>query len=142
MSVYIPVEIARRIRDRFGSVCAYCRTSEDLSVAIFEFEHILPLSAGGTTTYENLCLSCPTCNRWKADRTLAPDSATQADAPLFHPHRDNWADHFAWNENSTIITGLTPSGRATIALLRMNRPQLIRLRRMWVAMGEHPPGIE
>jgi hypothetical protein len=29
--------------------------------------------------------------------------------------------------------------QATIEALRMNRPALIRLRRMWVQMGEHPP---
>ncbi|MEL6778294.1 MAG: HNH endonuclease, partial [Cyanobacteria bacterium J06597_16] len=31
--------------------------------------------------------------------------------------------------------------RATCAALRMNRPQLVRVRRMWVILGEHPPQI-
>ena len=26
--------------------------------------------------------------------------------------------------------------------LRMNRSQLVRVRRMWAIMGEHPPGID
>jgi hypothetical protein len=110
-----------------------------LSVAIFEFEHIVPRSAAGETVYGNLCFSCPTCNRFKADRTTAADPVTQQDVPLFHPQRDHWGDHFAWNEDATAINGLTPTGRATIAALRMNRAQLIRVRRMWVAMREHPP---
>ena len=98
-----------------------------------------PRSAGGTTVFENLCLACPTCNRYKSDRTSVIDPETQFEAELFHPHRETWADHFAWNDNATEIIGLTPSGRATIAGLRMNRPQLVRVRRMWVAMDEHPP---
>jgi len=31
------------------------------------------------------------------------------------------------------------AGRATIALLRMNRPVLMQMRRYWVALGLHPP---
>jgi hypothetical protein len=138
VSVYISADLRRQIRARFASCCAYCKTAESFSVAIFEFEHIVPRSAGGSTTYENLCLACPACNRWKTNRTTAPDSTTRQDVPLFHPQRNSWTDHFAWSDDATIIIGLTPVGRATIALLRMNRPQLIRVRRMWFAMGEHP----
>jgi recombinational DNA repair ATPase RecF len=61
---------------------------------------------------------------------------------LFHPHRDDWTDHFAWNGDATEITASTASGRATILALRMNRPQLTRVRRMWVLMGEHPPDLD
>ena len=59
MKVYIAVELQRRVRGRFANCCAYCRTAEDLTVAIFEFEHIVPRSAGGETTFANLCMSCP-----------------------------------------------------------------------------------
>lgn len=139
MSAYVPVELQRRVRARFCDCCAYCRTAERLTVAVFEFEHIIPRSAGGKTVFENLCLACPTCNRCKADRTTARDTSTQKTVPLFHPLHDRWLDHFAWNEDSTAIVGLTPTGRATISALKMNRPQLLRMRRMWVSMGEHPP---
>lgn len=142
MSVYVPVELQRSVRERFSNCCAYCRTAENLTVGTFELEHILPRSAGGKTVSENLCLSCPTCNRFKANRTLAPDPLTSQEVPLFHPIQDQWADHFAWNDDATTITGLTATGRATIAALRMNRPVLVRLRRMWVSMSEHPPDFE
>jgi len=39
----------------------------------------------------------------------------QKEALLFHPQLDVWTDHFAWTEDATEITGLTPTGRATIA---------------------------
>jgi HNH endonuclease len=113
-----------------------------LTVTTFEFEHIVPLSAEGATAFENLCLSCPMCNRYKSDRVLASDAVTQTADPLFHPQKSRWTDHFSWNEQSTEIIGLTPVGRATIAALKMNRPQMIRVRRMWVAMNEHPPDLD
>ncbi|MDZ7967288.1 MAG: hypothetical protein RM368_20315 [Nostoc sp. DedSLP03] len=47
MSVYIPVELKKEIRNYFADCCAYCRTAEALTVTTFEFEHIIPLSAGG-----------------------------------------------------------------------------------------------
>lgn len=142
MSVYVSVELQRSVRERFANCCAYCRTAENLTVTTFEFEHILPRSVGGTTDSENLCLSCPTCNRFKADRIVAPDPLTEQNVSLFHPVRDHWTDHFIWNEDATVIIGLTPTSRATIAALRMNRPVLIRLRKMWGTMSEHPPGFE
>lgn len=141
MSIYVPAALRRRVANHFAYCCAYCRTAENLTVAIFEFEHITPRSAGGETVFENICFSCPTCNRYKADRTNATDPDTQEVVALFHPHQDKWQDHFTWNEGSTEIIGLSATGRATIAALRMNRRQLIRVRRMWAAMGEHPPEI-
>lgn len=139
MSVYIPVELQRQIRSRFANCCAYCQTAESLTVTTFEFEHIVPIAKSGETSFENLCLACPSCNRYKAVRQTAIDPTTQIEVRLFHPQQQGWAEHFKWNEAATEIIGLTPTGRATIVVLRMNRPQLLRVRQMWVKMGEHPP---
>ncbi len=62
MSAYIPIELERRVRDRFVNCCAYCRTAENLTATVFELEHIVPRSGGGETAFDNLCLSCP---MWK-----------------------------------------------------------------------------
>ena len=142
MSAYIPVELQRQIRTHFRNCCAYCRTAEALTVAIFEFEHIVPRSVGGSTVFDNLCLFCPTCNRYKATLQAALDPTTEQTVPLFHPHRQSWKEHFTWSEDGTKLVGLSPIGRATIAVLKINRPQLIRVRRMWVKVGEHPPTFE
>jgi hypothetical protein len=139
VSAYISVELQRQIRHHFDNCCAYCRTTEALTATTFEFEHIIPRSAGGETSFENLCLSCPSCNRHKASRQFASDPTTQQEVALFRPQIQAWIDHFRWNESATEMIGLTPTGRATIAALQMNRPQLIRVRRMWVKLGEHPP---
>ncbi len=142
MSAYVSVDLQREIRAQFANCCAYCRTAEALTVVTFEFEHIVPKSSSGKTVFENLCLSCPTCNRFKSDRTVARDPVSAQDVPLFHPQHDVWSEHFAWSDGATEIVGLTAIGRATAAALRMNRSQLVRMRRMWAMMGEHPPGID
>jgi hypothetical protein len=136
---YVPVSLQRQVREQSGACCAYCRTAEHLTVAIFEVEHIVPRIAGGETVLENLCFSCPTCNRYKGTRQTAEDPQSGQAAPLFHPRRAAWDEHFAWATDGVEIIGLTATGRATIEALRMNRPQLIRVRRMWVELGEHPP---
>lgn len=94
------------------------------------------------TALENLCLSCPTCNPFESDRVLAIDPETGEETALFHPHQHRWIDHFALNDDATEMVGLSPTGRATIAALKMNRPQKNRVRRMWVAMKEHPPDLD
>jgi hypothetical protein len=104
----------------------------------FEIDHIIPQSAGGETALENLCLCCPTCNRHKAARLTAFDPDSGQEVPLFHPRRQIWEEHFAWSEDKARVIGLTAVGRATVEALRMNRPQMVMLRRYWVALGLHP----
>jgi hypothetical protein len=139
VSAYVPANLQREVRTQFGNCCAYCRTAEALTVVTFEIEHILPRASGGATVLENLCLACPTCNRYKADRTTARDLVSEREAALFNPQRDDWSEHFGWGEDATELVGLTAIGRATIAAFRMNRPQLVRMRRLWRRLGEHPP---
>jgi hypothetical protein len=138
VSDHIPVALRRAIRGQFHDRCAYCRTAERLTAVTFEIEHVVPRSSGGKTVLENLCLACPTCNRCKGDRTAFVDPDTGAEILLFHPQRDLWAEHFEWNDERTHIVPLTETGRVTITALRMNRPQMTRVRAMWVAAGEHP----
>ncbi len=138
MSVYIPALLRRRVRAHFLQRCAYCQSSEALTVVTFEVEHIQPLLLGGQTNFENLCLACPTCNRHKANRVMVlTDDGTETQ--LFHPQRDSWLAHFDWSVNGTVIVGLTAIGVATVNLLRMNRPQLVEVRSLWGIVGKHPP---
>lgn len=76
MSLYIAAELRRRVRKHFADCCAYCRTAEWLTVVTFEIEHIVPISAGGSTEFDNLCFAYPMCNRHKADRTAGLDPTT------------------------------------------------------------------
>ena len=72
-------------------------------------------------------------------RMAALDPATDARVPLFHPRAHRWEAHFAWNDDFILMVGLTPTGRATIAALQLNRRGLVNLRRLLYAFGEHPP---
>lgn len=134
----ISTALRRQVHQIDRERCAYCHTPEALTVTTFEVDHIVPLDAGGATVLENLCLSCPACNRHKAVRQSAPDPETGQNVPLFHPRCQDWATHFAWSEDGTRIVGLTPTGRATVEALQMNRSRMVRLRRLWLQMGKHP----
>jgi hypothetical protein len=59
--------------------------------------------------------------------------------PLFNPRQQKWGEHFNWSENFTRIIGLTPTGRATVVSLQLNREELLNFRRILFAAGEHPP---
>jgi hypothetical protein len=142
MSAHVPTALKRLVRERFSNRCAYCQTAESFTATHFEIEHIIPRAAGGETALANLCLSCPMCNRYKSATSSAVDPTTQTNVPLFHPQIQRWIEHFAWSIDGTEIIGLSPTGRATIAALRMNRPAMTRVRRMWFVLAEHPPGLK
>jgi HNH endonuclease len=101
-----------------------------------QVDHIDPKGGDGL---DNLCLSCWNCNNHKRSAVLISDPETSTQVPLFHPRRDRWTDHFEWVEDATLVHGLTPVGRATIARLKMNRPALVIARHRWVQGGYHPP---
>ncbi|HSN76100.1 MAG TPA: HNH endonuclease [Anaerolineae bacterium] len=119
--------------------CAYCQTSERIAGAEHTIDHIIPESLGGSTTPDNLCLACWRCNLIKRDRITAIDPQSGYSVRLFHPNRQIWHDHFAWQEHGLLVAGLTPTGRATVNALRLNRASLVRSRQLWIEAGWHPP---
>jgi hypothetical protein len=124
---------------RAGDRCEYCLSLAEYAPDTFAVEHIIPRSRGGNDRLTNLALSCQGCNNHKYTRTTAVDPETGEAASLYHPRQHRWREHFTWNEDFTLILGLTPTGRATIAQLHLNRPHVVNLRRLLNAVGEHPP---
>jgi hypothetical protein len=109
-------------------------------MARFEVEHIIPVAGGGSSDESNLWLSCPLCNRHKGDRTSATDPETGEQVPLFNPRTQRWSEHFRWSDDGVRILGLTPTGRATAAALRLaDDPDALVIRAYWVLAGWHPP---
>ena len=108
------------------------RTPAAYSADSFSIEHIVPRARGGATELENAAYACQGCNNHKYTATQGFDSVTGESVPLFHPRSDRWLDHFAWNEDGTIILGVTPTGRATVQDLQLNRSGLVNLRRVLV----------
>jgi 5-methylcytosine-specific restriction endonuclease McrA len=126
------------IAQRAGFHCEYCKTPEDFSTEVFNIEHVIPLVHGGTDADDNLAYSCGGCNGNKHFHVVWTDPQTEELAPLFHPRKGTWKEHFSWNEDLTLLIGLTPEGRATLNLLRMNRTGLVNLRKALLSYGIHP----
>ena len=123
---------------RAGHRCEYCRAPEAIFNFPFEVEHIIPSAHGGTDEDVNIALACRACNVSKADALTGADEGSGADAPLFHPRRSAWADNFSVERESGLIVGLTPTGRATVARLQMNRPLQLAARLQWTRLGLFP----
>jgi hypothetical protein len=135
----ISKELKQFVAERAGECCEYCRSQARFSSDSFSIEHIVPQSRGGNSDPANLAFSCQGCNNRKFTATEAVDPSTGEFAPLYDPRRHRWSEHFAWNEDFTVMLGLTPTGRATIAKLALNREGVVNLRRVLRAAGEHPP---
>ena len=131
--------LGRAVVGRADHLCEYCRTRDEFSVSSFCVEHIMPRSAGGSTKLENLAFACGGCNGHKSDKTTSTDPATGELVPLFNPRTEAWETHFAWSDDTLLIVGLTPIGRATAQALRLNRAPLVNLRKVLRAAAEHPP---
>ncbi|MEI7895343.1 MAG: HNH endonuclease signature motif containing protein [Myxococcales bacterium] len=128
-------EVAREGRHR----CGYCLTSARIIGTPMEVDHIIPESLGGLTIRENLWPACSMCNDHKGNRIAAPDPRTVEIVRLFDPRLQLWSDHFYWSAEGDVIIGRTPTGRATVISVRLNRAELVEARRGWVSAGWHPP---
>lgn len=126
------------VKQRARYCCEYCYSQENYSPDTFSVEHIIPLVKGGTNLSDNLANACQGCNNHKFVSIAAIDPLTGEIVPLYHPRQQDWTVHFAWNEDYTLLLGLTPTGRATIEKLELNRKGVVNLRRLLHAKGLHP----
>jgi hypothetical protein len=95
-------------------------------LAVLHIEHIIPRKHGGSDELGNLALACVDCNLHKGPNLTGIDPQTNEITELFHPRRQQWNDHFAWN--GIFIVGLTAVGRTTIRVLEMNSDDQLELR--------------
>jgi hypothetical protein len=140
MSYYkLTEELKNLVRLRAKNCCEYCLSQEKFATHKFSIEHIFPVSKGGKTIVENLALACQGCNYYKYNKTEEYDQLSGEIVSLFHPRKDNWQDHFRWNNNYNLIIGITPKRRVSVEVLRLNREGLVNLRQILYPIGEHPP---
>ncbi len=111
---YIPVQLKHRIVERARGCCEYCLSQAEFSTQAFSIEHIIPASCKGETVLDNLALACQGCNNHKYTKTEGRNPINGEIVPLYHPRQQLWQDHFTWNDDFTLIVGLTPTGRATV----------------------------
>jgi hypothetical protein len=124
-------------RERARKLCEYCQLPEELVSTPFQVDHIIAEKHAGQTSLENTAWSCLHCNSFKGPNIAGRDNETQTTVPLFDPRHDDWNKHFVWDH--AILCGLTPIGRATIAVLRINAPYRIAVRASLIEEGRFPP---
>ena len=93
------------LRDQFA--CQYCGGRGDLT-----FDHVLPRSRGGITSWENVVAACSPCNLKKGNKTLKsagmhlhhPPRQPMPDEMLAHGRRfppghlhESWMDYLYWD---------------------------------------------
>src|SRR5579871_2672467 len=98
--------------------CEYCRVPQSHDRLPFEIDHITAKKHAGQSVAANLCLACFTCNKRKGPNIAGIDQKAKKIAPLFNPRRHKWTRHFRWR--GAVLVGLSPIGRATIAVLEIN----------------------
>jgi hypothetical protein len=133
----IPARLRRLVIRRAADRCEYCGLSQAGQEATFHIDHVIPVVVGGATVAANLALACVSCSLRKGARRTAPDPVSEEEVTLYHPRQDTWQEHFRW-EGVTLL-GNTPTGRATIAALDMNRSLILAIRREEMLLGRHPP---
>jgi 5-methylcytosine-specific restriction endonuclease McrA len=93
------------LRDAF--TCQYCDATDDLT-----FDHVIPRSRGGRTTWENIVTACARCNLIKGGRMPREAGMHPRHAPVrpsayalqehgrrFPPHHlhESWLDYLYWD---------------------------------------------
>jgi hypothetical protein len=122
------------VRQRADGRCEYCRLPDWLPpLEPFHLEHIVARQHGGQTEAENLAWACHRCNRHKGPNLTSIDPETGEIVPLFHPRRAAWSSHFALR--GFRLVGLTPIGRASVALLQVNAERRVERRAELVKRG-------
>ncbi len=133
---YINTELRRVVFDRAGECCEYCLMSQRDQIISFEIDHIVSVKHEGLTVSNNLCLSCSRCNEAKGSDIAGADPYTGKATFLFHPRRQQWHEHFRLN--GAVIEPLTPEGRVTVFVLRINALDRIIERDFQSQTGSYP----
>jgi hypothetical protein len=114
------------VRRRAKFRCEYCLFPEHLAELRFQIDHIIAKKHAGRGTAPNLALACFRCNSHKGANISGVDPVSAQIVRLFHPRQDAWRKHFTWR--GPRLVGLTPIGRVTIAVLKINRPDAVLVR--------------
>jgi len=127
----------RAVIQRAGGCCEYCRVEKTDETSPFHIDHIVPIKHHGADDVDNLCFSCYQCNAYKGPNMAAADPLTGKAEFLFDPRRQTWDDHFQINADAT-LSGKTPEGRVTVAVLKMNDESRVEYRLFAIRHGEYP----
>ena len=129
--------IRELVRRRASQRCEYCLIHEYTQAAAFHIDHCIPINKGGAAEVNNLALACPHCDRQKWDSTHGRDLISNQNAPIFRPRIESWNNHFCFE--GFVVVGISPTGRVTVELLKLNHPPKVRIRQIEETLGLFPP---
>lgn len=136
MSRYIPDKIREIVKERAFYLCEYCLLHESQSFVGFEIDHIISIKHGGSNEASNLAYTCQYCNQFKgADigTILLPDEEY---IRFYNPRKDKWKNHF--DLEGSLIIAKTPQAEATIKMLKLNQPDRLIERQIWLDSNFYP----
>ncbi len=136
MTTYISSTLRRVVVDRAEGCCEYCLLDQGAIFLSFEIDHIVAEKYGGATVSENLCWSCPDCNRFKGTDVGSFDQETGILMPLFNPRTQRWETHFRLD--GVVIEPLTSVGRVTVRLRQINNLERIHDREIYTKIDHYP----
>lgn len=135
----MPTSLRQLVIERAEGCCEYCQLPQDHDPRPFHVDHIRPQKHDGPTVEENLAWCCAACSLFKGPNPAGYDPDTDELQPLFNPRQQPWAKHFEWS-GATLI-GVSPVGRTTIAVLRINEPLRVRHRELLIELEVFPPTL-
>lgn len=132
----ISAALRREVRERARERCEYCLLAESQAFFPHEPDHLIAIKHGGKTVSANLALACFDCNRSKGSDIASLDPVSGDLVALFNPRTQSWSEHFRTHGGE--IIPLTPVGRATERMLKLNLPSRIEARERWARLGLYP----
>lgn len=133
---YISASLRQSVIERADNCCEYCLLSQEDNFFPFEVDHIRAEKHGGVSASDNLAWSCSNWNGFKGSDIGSIDPLTDKLTPLFNPRLQVWSEHFRLD--GARIEPLTPEGRVTVFLLRLNRLEIIAEREALITLNRYP----
>ena len=137
---YIPEALRRQVIERASECCEYCLLPQAISLYTHEVDHIIAEKHRGETVLENLCLACLECNRAKGSDFGSFDPETGEITLLYNPRQQSWEKHFRLD--GARIVPLSPEGRVTTFVLKLNDEIRVRARQGLLEAGKYPGKIQ
>lgn len=142
------------LREVFKGKCAYCESVIPLETSRSEYDHFRPKGGARgldkefstdhywwlTYDWNNIYLSCTLCNQYKSTwfpvegkriplNTPYKEVISHEKALLIDPCIDKPEEHLIYNEEGE-VDFLTPKGKTTIEIIKLNRIELVRARKI------------
>ena len=129
----VALAVAASVRLRAGGRFEYCHLRTEWTILPFQTDHIIAQKHDGPSDEANLAFACLRCNGRKGPNVAGVDPVTGEITPLYHPRRDQWADHFEWRGGW--LLGRSAVGRTTIHVLGINDVEIVQVRESMMAEG-------